>query len=813
MADENARRDRPQGALPRERPSEGRQPDRRPSLPGWRITPGASGRTGEADGQQPSRPNNRWLIVLLVIGLLALNLWISSQALQPASRVQIPYNPTFRNQVQAKNVSEISSTGDSIQGTFKAAVKYPTSDPNAKPATLFSTQVPSFADHTELSQLLEQGGVTINAHPANNGPSFLSELVLGFGPTLLLVLLFVLLMRRAAAAGGAGGLMSFGRSRARRAESSEERVTFADVAGIDEAKEELTEIVDFLQNPDKYVRLGGKIPRGVLLSGAPGTGKTLLARAVAGEAGVPFFQMSASEFVEMIVGVGASRVRDLFAQAKSAAPAIIFIDELDAVGRSRAGGASNISGGHDEREQTLNQILTEMDGFDPRAGVIVLGATNRPEILDPALLRPGRFDRRVSVQPPDRAGREAILKVHTRSVPLAPEVQLGQIASSTPGMVGADLANLVNEAALLAARHDHEKVIPQDFSDALERIVLGAERKVMLTEDDRRLTAYHEAGHAIVGMLTASADPVRKVSIIPRGQALGVTFSAPDVDRFNFDQRYLLAQIKVALGGRVAEEIVFGEVTAGAESDIQHLTQIARRMVGRWGMSRAIGPIAVVPMDGAGPLFPGASETSEATQRLVDEEVRRIVESAHKDVNELLRNHRQNLDSLVDALLKHETLDQDDAYAAAGLPRDLDAQSEPTAPRWPETSRRAPRWPEALVAEPGHARQRLVAFDDPFLDLVRVEAVVDEVPRSIRYLPRILRRCALPEPVDQLQLKALELIGGLPGRHPGQRLADRLLPHGCGDQQTVAQGDRIECRHARRPIGYCFSPSAAAAGG
>ncbi|MBV8955461.1 MAG: AAA family ATPase, partial [Solirubrobacterales bacterium] len=330
---------------------------------------------------------------------------------------------------------------------------------------------------------------------------------------------------------------------------------------------------------------------------------------------------------------------------------------------------ANISGGHDEREQTLNQILTEMDGFDPRTGVIVLGATNRPEILDPALLRPGRFDRRVAVQPPDRAGREAILRVHTRSVPLAPEVDLGAIASSTPGMVGADLANLVNEAALGAARRGHDKVTTQDFTDALERIVLGAERKVMLSDDDRRRTAYHESGHAIVGMLTPGADPVRKVSIIPRGQALGVTFSAPDADRFNFDERHLLAQIKVALGGRVAEETVFGDITTGAESDIQQLTRIARSMVGRWGMSRAIGPIAVLPTDGVNPLLPGVSETSEATQRLVDEEVRRIVETAHQEVTELLRAHRSNLDGLVSALLERETLDEADAYAAAGLTR------------------------------------------------------------------------------------------------------------------------------------------------
>jgi cell division protease FtsH len=621
------------------------------------------------------------VVVLVVLALLGLNLYISSQALRPASRVAIPYYPTFINQVDAGNVSSISSTGNSVQGTFKTAVKYPSDSKTAHPTTNFSTQIPSFANGSSLQNLLQTHGVTINAHPLSTGPSVWESLLFGFGPTILFVLLLVWFMRRAAAmGGGGGGLMSFGRSRARRVEASDQPVTFADVAGIDEAKSELSEIVDFLRNPEKYRRLGGRIPRGVLLSGAPGTGKTLLARAVAGEAGVPFFQMSASEFVEMIVGVGASRVRDLFQQAKASAPAIVFIDELDAIGRSRAAGGANISGGHDEREQTLNQILTEMDGFDPRTGVIVLGATNRPEILDPALLRPGRFDRRVSVQPPDRAGREAILGVHTRSVPLAPDVDLGSLASSTPGMVGADLANLVNEAALLAARRNHEKVTTSDLNDALERIVLGAERKVVLSEDDRRRTAYHESGHAIVGMLTPGADPVRKVSIIPRGQALGVTFSAPDADRFNFDQRTLLAQIMVALGGRTAEEIVFGDLTTGAESDIQQLTQIARHMVGRWGMSPNVGPIAVLPADGTAALFPGAAETSEETQRLIDAEVRRIVEESHEEVTELLRAHRSNLDSLVAGLLEHETLDEADAYAAAGLPRNPAAAPEGAAP-------------------------------------------------------------------------------------------------------------------------------------
>jgi cell division protease FtsH len=613
------------------------------------------------------------MLAVVVAVLLAINLWVSSAALSP-NRVQISYSPTFITQLNRGNVSSISSTSLAVQGTFKKAYRYQ----GNTPTIYFSTQIPQFAYLRTFDALLNKEHVRITAQNPNAGPSIIESILFGFGPTLLLVLLFVFIIRRAAGGGGAGGLMSFGRSRARRVEAADQSVTFADVAGIDEAKEELTEIVDFLQEPDRYLALGAQIPRGVLLTGPPGTGKTLLARAVAGEAGVPFFQMSASEFVEMIVGVGASRVRDLFAQAKEAAPAIIFVDELDAIGRSRASGGPNIGGGHDEREQTLNQILTEMDGFSARTGVIVLGATNRPEILDPALLRPGRFDRRVVVQPPDRNGREAILKVHTRSVPLAPEIDLGQIASTTPGMVGADLANLVNEAALLAAKRSHPSVNQQDFTDALERIVLGAARSVMISDEDRRRTAYHEAGHAMVGMLTPGADPVRKVSIIPRGQALGVTFSAPDADRFNFDERHLIAQIKVALGGRSAEELVFGDITTGAESDIQQLTRIARAMVGRWGMSPAIGPIAVLPADGQSPLLPGVSETSQRTQELIDDEVRRIVDAAYRETSETLTSHRANLDSLVGELLTHETLDQIAAYRAAGLPTTLAVAPVPT---------------------------------------------------------------------------------------------------------------------------------------
>jgi cell division protease FtsH len=456
-------------------------------------------------------------------------------------------------------------------------------------------------------------------------------------------------------------------------------VTFADVAGIDEAKAELTEIVDFLKNPERYQRLGGRMPHGVLLSGAPGTGKTLLARAVAGEAHAAFFSIAASEFIEAIVGVGASRVRDLFAKAKEAAPAIIFIDEIDAIGRSRQGSVG-ITGANDEREQTLDQILTEMDGFDSEQAVIVLGATNRPEILDPALLRPGRFDRRVTVAPPDRDGRTKILAVHSRSMPLAPDVDLDALASSTPGMVGADLANLCNEAALLAARRGHEQVTMADFTDSLEKIMLGAPRGTVLSPEDRERTAYHESGHALVGMLTPEADPVRKISIIPRGMALGVTLSTPDADRVSYSREDLEAKIRVALGGRVAEEVVYGKITTGAESDIEQLTNIARHMVGRWGMSDKVGPIAVLPSDGNGPLFPGTAETSPDTQRLIDEEVRRLVDEAHADVTKLLSDHRAQLESLTRALLKSETLDAADAYAAAGASRTADGAGPADAP-------------------------------------------------------------------------------------------------------------------------------------
>jgi cell division protease FtsH len=635
---------------------------------GWRVAPAPDGR-GLPDQHKPTPPHRLRGFWIFFVVLLAVN-WISVLAFQPSSqpRVKVPFSPYFVQQVQAGQVKSISSKGDTIQGTFAKKLRYPVSDAKAIPTTLFSTEVPTFWNNQALTTLLQSKGVQVNAQSTTKTTSLLSEILLGFGPTLLLVGLFVLVARRAQSGGGAmSALGNFGRSQARRVDPEKIRITFSDVAGIDEAKAELTEIVDFLRSPDRYQRLGGRMPHGVLLSGAPGTGKTLLARAVAGEAHAAFFSIAASEFIEAIVGVGAARVRDLFAKAKEAAPAIIFIDELDAIGRSRSGSTS-FSGGNDEREQTLDQILTEMDGFESTEAVVVLGATNRPEILDTALLRPGRFDRRVTVQAPDRTGRVKILEVHTRSLPLADDVDLEAIASSTPGMVGADLANLANEAALLAARRDHDKVQMADFTDSLEKIMLGAPRGILLNLEDRQRTAYHESGHALVGMLTPDADPVRKISIIPRGMALGVTLSTPDSDRVSYSLEDLEAKIRVALGGRVAEEVVYGKITTGAESDIQQLTQIARQMVGRWGMSEKIGPIAVLPSESQGPFLPGASETSEETQRLVDAEVRRLVEDGHAEVTKLLTEHRDQLDNLAHKLLETETLDAIDAYAAAGVP-------------------------------------------------------------------------------------------------------------------------------------------------
>ncbi len=660
-------------------PGDGDQPPtsppgpRPPKLPhrdhrGWHVAPAPDGRG--APKPPPGKPAHRsWGFLWFVVALLALNwasvLLFSRSAGEP--RVTVPFSPYFLSQLEAGKVSSISAKGDTIKGTYKVKLRYPATDAKATPTTEFQTQVPTFWNQDQFTALLRSERVQVNAKSTAQTTSLLTSLLLGFGPTLLIVGLFVLIARRAASGGGMSALGNFGRSQARRVDPASVTVTFKDVAGIDEAKSELTEIVDFLRNPKPYGRLGGRMPHGVLLSGGPGTGKTLLARAVAGEAQAAFFSISASEFIEAIVGVGASRVRDLFAKAKEAAPAIIFIDELDAIGRSRQGSIS-VTGANDEREQTLNQILTELDGFEPVQAVIVLAATNRPEILDPALLRPGRFDRRVTVQAPDRDGRRQILEVHTRAMPLADDVDLAALAATTPGMVGADLANLANEAALLAARRNHDRVQIADFTDSLEKILLGAPRGTVLSPADRDRTAHHEAGHALVGMLTPGADPVRKVSIIPRGNALGVTLAAPDDDRVSYTREDLVAKIDVALGGRVAEEVVYGTITTGAESDIDQVTAIARRMVGRWGMSDEIGFISVLGAEAQGPFGVGADEASQATQTILDQAVRELVDSAHRHVTKLLADHREQLESLAHALLESETLDEAQAYAAARIP-------------------------------------------------------------------------------------------------------------------------------------------------
>jgi len=614
-------------------------------------------------------PRRSWLGFILI---LLINYFAFRFLFPNTESAKVPYT-TFKQQATQGNVAQIYSRGDRISGRFARPIDYPAkpdSTTNEKPRKVaeFTTTIPAFADRG-LESLLVAHGTVINAEPVQ-GSTWIS-LMLGFAPSLLIIGLYVWLFRRASKQGGmGGGVFGLGRSNARRFDKEkDERVTFDQVAGIDEAEKELVEIVEFLKDPPKYTRLGGTAPKGVLLIGAPGTGKTLLARAVAGEANVPFFSMAGSEFVEMIVGVGAARVRDLFKQARESAPAIIFIDELDSIGRARG---RAVLGGASEQEQTLNQILAEMDGFSSREGIIVIGATNQPDVLDKALLRPGRFDRRVVVNLPDKQGREAILKVQTRAVPLASDVSLVEIAAATPGLAGADLRNLVNEAALLAARRNQNQVRQQDFFEALEKIILGPERALVLTHADRERIAYHEGGHAILGLVVAGADPVHRVSIVPRGQALGVTYQRPDSDRYNYPEAYLRARIIGMLGGRAAEEIVFGTKTTGAQNDIEQASALARDMVTRWGMSDRLGMVQLAPRENpflaAIDEFPAGRPYSETTAAVVDAEVHRIISESHDEALRLLRDHRRELDALAAALLERETVDEQDILSVTGLP-------------------------------------------------------------------------------------------------------------------------------------------------
>ncbi|GAB48905.1 ATP-dependent zinc metalloprotease FtsH [Mobilicoccus pelagius] len=612
---------------------------------------------GMPEGGDPKKGTN-WKWLALVMGLLWLLLFGVMQMQNAANAPREITYTEFTKQLQAKNVEKVQSKGDSFNGTLRADAAYP--GEQGVTYKTFTTERPTWAKD-DIDAMLKASNATISAKPVAEEASVFWTLLISFGPILLIVGLWILVLRKSRSM-MTGGLMGGNKKKAP-VDPESVRVTFDDVAGIDEVENEIYEIVDFLKNPDKYRRLGARAPKGVLLAGQPGTGKTLLARATAGEAEVPFFSASASEFIEMIVGVGAQRVRELFEEARKVAPSIIFIDEIDTIGRARGG--SRAMGGHDEREQTLNQILTEMDGFSGSEGVVVLAATNRADVLDPALLRPGRFDRTIQVHAPDAKGREQILQVHTRGVPLGKDVDLTAIAKATPGMTGAELANLVNEAALAAARQGADDVTQPFLSEALEKVQLGAARNVVMPPEERRRTAYHEAGHALLGMLQPGADPVRKVSIIPRGRALGVTLSTPDDDRYGYDEEYLRGRIIGALGGMAAEELIFGVITTGAESDLDSSTNIARSMVGRWGMSESVGPVQIYPNEGD----PRSAGFSEDILARADEEVRRIVDECYREAVRLLREHRDKLERITAAVLEKETLDEAEVYAAAGIER------------------------------------------------------------------------------------------------------------------------------------------------
>jgi cell division protease FtsH len=614
--------------------------------------------------------------------LVALFIWnIATLFPQGQQQIPIPYT-AFIEQVKTGNVKDVEIDGAQISGDFKTglpasdltpsdqlATPQPTSQPasgaqsDSKPElfTAFTTTFPEAVGDPGLIPMLEANDVTLNVKTPSN-PLILDLLINGL-PFILLIAAMVWMGRQTLKS--QSGIFNFGRSKARQYNEERPEVTFSDVAGAEEAKEELSQVVEFLRNPQKYHDIGARIPRGVLLVGPPGTGKTLMARAVSGEAEVPFFIISASEFVEMFVGVGASRVRDLFEKAKAAAPSIIFIDELDAVGRRRGAGLGSVN---DEREQTLNQLLVEMDGFDDRHEVILLAATNRPDVLDPALLRPGRFDREITVSLPDRRGREGILRIHSRDLRLAPDVSLTTMARSTIGFSGADLANLCNEAALIAARAGHDQISMQDFEEALDRIILGAARSTILSDHDREVVAYHEAGHALVAWLLPNADPVHKVTIIPRGRALGVTEQLPGEDQVNYSREYLLSRIGVMLGGRTAEEIAIGDITTGAENDLVEATRLARRMVTRWGMGD-LGLMAI-SSDEEQPFLgyelAQGHEYSEETSARIDNYIQQLLETRHEEVKNLINQSREKLESLVDALLREETIDQDELSKILG---------------------------------------------------------------------------------------------------------------------------------------------------
>ncbi len=621
-------------------------------------SPNNGNRNGNNGG--PPRNTGTTMLVrsLIIIGVILLGWYLfqyfatQNSNTNNANVVEIPYS-TFYQQVQAQNVKNVTFQGQDATGNFKTPVTVtdPSSGTSKSGTSFHFTQLPN--GDPNLTKLLNDNHVTYTAKPPADN-NLLLNIVINFLPWIFIIGVFFFIARRATQ--GQQNIFSFGKSKAKVILEDKPTTTFADVAGVDEAKNDLVEVVEFLRTPTKFQRLGGKIPRGLLLVGPPGTGKTLLARAIAGEAGVPFFSISGSEFVEVLVGVGASRVRDLFDQAKKASPSIIFIDEIDAVGRQRGSSINS----NDEREQTLNQLLVEMDGFDVRQAVVVIAATNRPDGLDKALLRPGRFDRRVSVERPDWNGRLAILKIHSKNVPLASDVDLITIARATPGMVGADLANLINEAALLAARRNLDAVTQACFDEALDKILIGAERPLVLSEDDLNVVAYHEGGHALTGILTENVDPVSKVTIVPRGQALGVTQYTPLDDRYNYSKEYLEAQLVTALGGRAAEQVAIGHITTGAENDLQRVTAIARQMVTRWGMSERLGTISYSeredPFAGTA-LATGSREYSEKTASVIDEEVNRIVKWAYDQSVNLLTDHRETLDRIARALRLHETLD------------------------------------------------------------------------------------------------------------------------------------------------------------